>query len=75
MKGNQTDNATRQMAREKQEETVVRGASQSLKASLWRFLLHLLLLLLSSPFQAKEEEGKMGRGVEFGPCQTGNSSE
>lgn len=72
MKRNQTENAMRQVTRKKQEETVVRGASQSLKAPLWCYLL-LLPLLLSSPFQAKGEDGK-GRG-EFGPCQTGNSSE
>lgn len=59
MKRNQTENATRQVTRKKQE-TVVRGASQSLKAPL-RCSLLLLPLLLSSPFQAKGEDGK-GRG-------------
>lgn len=68
MKGNQTENATRQMAHKKQEETEVRGANQPLKDPLWHFLLLFL------PFLLKQRE-KMGREVEFGPCQTGNSSE
>lgn len=56
MKENQTENATRQMAHKKQQETVVRGANQPLKVPLWHFLLLLL------PFFLFKQRGKMGRG-------------